>query len=509
VGPPRLTVFARWRGARATWILAALACTAPTPALAQDRTTTALDWRVCDNGFECATATVPRDYDRPRGQTLSLALIRRPATNPSARIGSLFVNPGGPGGSGVDFVRGTANGGLAALNRFFDLVGFDPRGVGASRPAVSCLTADEARAQFDGPLPRLEAIGVPAAIGWASAWVNRCVARNEGILPYLSTGNAARDLDVLRAAVHDPKLTYLGFSYGTLLGATYASLYPDRVRALALDGAIDPDVWINRPLESTREQVAGSERALQRFFAACGRGTWCGFGGGDPEEAFDELRASLDLHPAPPGPPFAARPPATGDTLLVAAASALDSKPAWATLASALRQAEQGNGTNLRGLADQFWGIRSDGSYTGGWDVNLAISALDQRYPPAIGAYIRTAHHSEAMFPNFGWASGSFDLPWGLYPVRPRGAFRGPFTLPAWAPTALVIGTTYDPATPYVWSKRLTAQLGNARLLTMIGDGHTAFGNFSPCIKDAVERYLETVALPPAGTVCRQQLPLG
>ena len=282
------------------------------------------DWRACDNRFECATATVPRDYDRPRGSTLSLDLVRRPATDPSSRVGSLFVNPGGPGGSGVDFVRGSAEGALAALNRHFDLVGFDPRGVGASRPAVSCLTADEAHAQFDGRSPawrrwcpvggRLgERVGAP---------VHRPQRR---ILPYLSTGNAARDLDVLRAAVRDPKLTYFGFSYGTLLGATYASLFPDRVRALALDGAIDPDVWINRPLEATREQVAGSERAL-RDSSPRVAGAWCGFGGDDPEQAFDELRASLGSASRPAGSAVCGSAAATGDTLLVAAASALDSK---------------------------------------------------------------------------------------------------------------------------------------------------------------------------------------
>jgi hypothetical protein len=160
----------------------------------------------------------------------------------------------------------------------------------------------------------------------------------------------------------------------------------------------------------------------------------------------------------------------------------------------------------LRALADLYWGIGGDGSYDGVWDRNLAISALDQRFPRRLGAYVRAARHSEAMFPHFGWSSGYFELPWGLYRVRPRGIFRGPFRIAPTSPTALVIGTTYDPSTPYAWARRLTAQLGNARLLTMVGDGHTALFNYSACVMNAVTAYVEHLSVPAAGTECGQDL---
>jgi pimeloyl-ACP methyl ester carboxylesterase len=466
---------------------------------------TVLDWRPCDDGFECATATVPRDYRHPGGATVQIAVIRHPATEPSERVGSLFVNPGGPGGSGVDLVRAEAQAGLANLNRRFDLIGFDPRGVGASRPAVRCLTDDEAKAQFAPPYPRPETIDLGLEVQWASAWVSRCIARNRTILPYLATANVARDLDLLRAAVGDRKLTYLGFSYGTLLGATYAALFRDRVRALVLDGPVDPDVWLNRPLEATQEQLAAFERALHRFFVACARGTLCTYGGDDPEGAFEELVARLDQAPVFADPPYDRRP-VTGDTALVAAAEAMDSEADWPLLAGGLIQAERGRGTLLRAFADEYWGIDANGAYDGFWDRNLAISALDQRFPRRLQLFAEAHRHSSAMFPHFGWASGYLELPWGLYPVQPQGAYRGPFRMPATGPPALVIGTTYDPATPYAWAKRMTAQLGNAQLLTLVGDGHTAYFNYSSCVRSAVAAYVERGELPAQGTRCHQDL---
>jgi pimeloyl-ACP methyl ester carboxylesterase len=466
---------------------------------------TPLQWQACDGDFQCATATVPRDYAHPNGPSLQLALVRHLATDPADRLGSLFVNPGGPGGSGVDLVLGEGEDGLAPLNRRYDLVGFDPRGVGASQPAVRCLTDAEAQTQFDGPLPSFDTTPLAQAVQWASTWDDRCVERNPGLLPYLSTANVARDLDRLRAAVGDAKLTYVGFSYGTFLGATYASMFPGHVGRFVLDGPVDPDVWVNRPLQATQEQLAGFEHELQRFFAACLREQFCRYAGAsDPETAFDDLVAQLDAHPVLPDPPDAR--PVTGDTALQAAAYVLDSKPLWPLLAGGLLQAQRGRGTLLRGLADLYWGTDPDLGYDGFWDRNLAISALDQRFPQRLGAYVAAARHSAAMFPHFGWASGYLELPWGLWPVRPKGVYRGPFRMPAEAPPALVVGTTYDPSTPYSWAKRLTAELGNARLLTMVGDGHTAFLNFSSCVVNLVTQYVDDGDVPAAGTRCPQDL---
>lgn len=472
------------------------------------------EWRTCDGAAQCASVEVPRDYraEDEGGPSFEIALIRVRATDRQRRIGSLFLNPGGPGASGVAMVRGLlasgalADGPFAALNRRFDLVGFDPRGVGASRPAVECLTDEEARSQFSLRLPTpAEPFDAAPIIGWAQGWVDRCLARNGGILRYLSTGNAARDLDVLRNAVGDTRLNLLAFSYGTQLGATYASLFPERPRALVLDGAVDVNTWIFRPLQATSEEAAGLERALSRFFACASRSFICAFTDDDPEVAFDHLVDRLDRQPIPgkTGDPR----PVTGDTVREATALILYDRSAWALLRTALIDASEGRGALIQELADLYWGIGADGAYDHVFDRLLVISALDQRNPRRLDRYLQTGSDNYALDPHFWWGS-YLDLPWGLFPVRPNGVFRGPFTVDPRAPTALVIGTTYDPATPYIWAKRLTATLGNARLLTMVGDGHTAFGGNSPCVDDAVVRYFETVTLPAPGTECRQQIRL-
>jgi pimeloyl-ACP methyl ester carboxylesterase len=469
-----------------------------------------LDWRSCGVGLDCATAAVPRDYARPRGPQFEIALVRRPALDPQQRLGSVFVNPGGPGASGTAFVRdltlrrGADARAFSGLNRRFDVVGFDPRGVGDSRPAVACLTDAEAQAQFDAPLPRGN-VAVQSLLSWAGSWVERCRQRNGQMLQYLSTANVARDLDRLRAGVGDPQLTYLGYSYGTLLGATYAALFPRRVRALVLDGPVDLDLWLNRPLEATREEVAGFEHALTRFFAACTTAAWCLWTHGDPERDFDDLVARLDRQPIPASA-FTRGLPVDGDTLLAAAAYAMYDKKLWLSLASALTALEFGAGGVAQVLADSYWGFDDQGGYDHRWDRYLAISALDQRAPRDLEPYLQAGRDSAAAFPHFGWSSGYFDLPWGLYRVRPRGVFRGPFSYSRNRPPLLVVGTTDDPATPYAWARSMTRQLGNARLLTMTGDGHTAFGGNSACIDEYVVRYLEEQDLPAPGTTCQQRL---
>jgi pimeloyl-ACP methyl ester carboxylesterase len=498
---------ALWLGLLVALLVATSAVARPPASPAERTVSPSLDWLDCTTSYQCATLEVPRDYARPWERTWRIALIRRPAPDPSARIGSLILNPGGPGVSGTAFLADIGNAlALRVLNRRFDLVAFDPRGVGDSEPAVRCLTDQEAQAQFADPFPRPDTLELPSLIAWASGWVDKCVTRDPGVLPYLSTANVARDLDRLRAAVGDPKLSYLGFSYGTLIGVIYAELFPRRVRALALDAPVDPEVWLEHPLEATQQQLAAFERALERFFVQCARGNGCQFGGADPEAEFDRLVDSLDANPIPALDPYAARPPVNGDTVLVAAAGLLGRKSWWPFLAGDLAEAENGTGTGLRGDADLYWGIDSNGAYDATWDRNLAISALDQQARGGPARYLRTARNSYAKFPHFWWSSGAFELPWGLYPVRPRGVLRGPFRMSPDSPPALVVGTRYDPSTPYVWAKRLTAQLGNARLLTMIGDGHTAWFNSSnsSCVRTTVTVYLEQLEVPAPGTACPQ-----
>ena len=237
------------------------------PAVAKDK---GLEWEDCGVGFECATATVPKDYGRPKDGTLDIAVIRKPATDRGNRIGSLFVNYGGPGGDGVQTTRDAYEGGLFdTLNDRFDIVSFDPRGTGESEGAIDCEANQETEGIYSKPFPTPLDIDVRAFARKSQRYVERCVRLNPGIFPYVSTANVARDMDRLREAVGDAKLTYLGFSYGTFLGATYESLFPNRHRALVLDGALDPQQYMDRPEDNLREQTSAFERGIGRFLQAC------------------------------------------------------------------------------------------------------------------------------------------------------------------------------------------------------------------------------------------------
>jgi pimeloyl-ACP methyl ester carboxylesterase len=466
-----------------------------------------LAWADCADGFQCATAALPRDYSRPRGPKTNVAVTRLPARNVGQRIGSLFVNFGGPGGTAVDTLHAFGALLFESLNERFDIVGFDPRGVGQSESPIDCQVNQETQGIYAQPFTtphRLQGF-----VARARNYVDACVRNNsETTLRYASTANVARDMDALRAAVGDAKLSYLGFSFGTFLGATYASLFPRNYRALVLDGALDADEYINRPSEHLLVQTAGFERALGRFFEACAANqTAClGFGGTDPHTAFDELVARADLAPiaAAGDDPR----PIDGDDIIWVAANAIYAKQLWPALARALVAARDGDGTLIRQRANNSYGRNPDGSYDPGLDRYFALSAVEQRYPSSdVETYLAAGQASWAMFDHAFWNAGYSELPLGLFPIRAQGVFRGPFRASGSAPTILVIGTTYDPATPYREAIRLVSQLRNARLLTMQGDGHTAYGGNSPCIDAAVDAYLNQGTLPAAGTACKQDAP--
>ncbi len=472
----------------------AAAAPAPTAAPQVHAPVPVLDWTDCGGGLQCATAKVPLDYSRPYGRTIDLALIRKPAADPARRIGSLFANPGGPGSSGVDFVRTAPPPALAIATQRFDFVGWDPRGVGASG-RLEC--GDVA---FPAALPRPGRTDEAAWVRASREYGRSCLQRNRALLPHLSTADSARDLDLLRQAVGDEQLSYFGVSYGTVIGSTYASLFPGRARALLLDAAIDPEVYLHRPLEARQEQVSAFERSLSRFFTACARDqvACAGFGGADPETAFDALVARADAEPIP-APDAPGAEPLTGDDILDAADDVVYSKAAWPFFALGLARAQAGDGSYLQ-LFNQ-----PSPSFSG--DLSIVTRALDQDYPRRPQPFLETGRFSGRAFPHFGWLSGYLELPFGLLPVEAAKPFRGRFHNPASAPPVLVIGTTYDPATPYVWAQRLTAQLGNARLLTFQGDGHAALPDLNLCIVQHSFRYLEDGVLPPAGTVCQQTTP--
>lgn len=267
------------------------------------------------------------------------------------------------------------------------------------------------------------------------------------LLPHFTTADTARDFDFVRRALGERKLSYLGFSYGTFLGATYASLFPDRYRALVLDGALDADRYINRPLLSLREQTAGFERAAGRFLQACaGNQAACGgFGGEDPWMALDELIERAEASPLP----AAQGRPVDGDDIRAGVAVAIYNKGNWSFLGAALADGEAGDGTPLRVLADAFYGRNDDGTFDPLTDRCFNLGALEQRYPRDVGTYLDAGDHSWGLFDHFWWNHGYTELAWGLYPIDPQDAYYGPFKASRGGATVLVVGTTYDPATPY------------------------------------------------------------
>jgi pimeloyl-ACP methyl ester carboxylesterase len=475
----------------------------------------ALSWHACGTaaGVQCTTVPAPRDYRHRRGATVKLFVARSPATDPAHRIGSLFVNFGGPGATAADTLESAGTGEFPVLNRRFDIVAMDPRGVGQSQPSIDCKVNQEALGLNAQPFTTPFNLNVRSLVAKDERYIQRCLALNSpAILAHGSTANVARDMNLVRGALGEHRLNYLGFSYGSFLGATFASLFPYRYRAMVLDGPLDASEYVNRPLDLASHQAGGLELALSRFLKACAADqTAChGFGGADPPAAYDRLAAQLDRTPLPAtGYPLDPRP-VNGDDLRVGTAIALYSKQAWPVLAGALGAAKNGDGSLIRLLTDFFYFRLDDGSYDPSADRYFALTGDEARFPRAIGTYLRAGRRSYARYKHFWVFSGYSQLSFGLYPIRDRDAYHGPFRVPRSAPTPLVVATTFDPATPYPGALRLVRQLRNARLLTMNGDGHTAYGNGSPtCIDTGIESYLTTGALPAVGTVCQQNVPFG
>ena len=482
------------------------AAPAPDPAATQ-QPVPALSWAPCGSapGVECATAALPMDYDHPQGTQVDIAVARVPATDAAQRIGSLFFNFGGPGAPAVDYLQAEGAGIFEALNARFDIVAFDPRGVGQSTPAIDCRVDKETEGPVPRPAPTPVTVDADALVARAQSYVDTCLENNGEILQHVSTANVARDMDALRAAVGDERLSYLGFSYGTFLGATYAALFPDRYRALVLDGAVDPGAWIHDPVSLSSTQLVAFEGALDRFLAACAADqTACsGFGGSDPSTAYDALLSSAAAAPVP-APRYTADPrPVTADDIRDVTGQLLYAKQFWGILAVALAQADAGDGSLIRAIIDQVVSPPMDPSL----DRFVAIAGSEQMWPRDVDAYLERGAREWVDSPHF-WANFAYsELPFALWPARDTDAYGGSFAVDPSAPTPLVIGTTFDPATPYSEAVRTVRELGNARLLTMDGDGHTAYGRNSACIDTATENYLIDVALPAEGTVCQQQVP--
>ncbi|MGW7330511.1 alpha/beta hydrolase [Streptomyces sp. NPDC054840] len=459
-----------------------------------------LTWRDCGvPGFQCSTMKAPLDYAHPgSGQDVEIAVSRRTATGPGKRLGSLVVNPGGPGGSGIGYLQAYAGIGYPAPVRAqYDMVSFDPRGVERSSP-VECLSgpAMDKYTQVDQtPDDPAERAGLVAAF---KEFAEACRTKSGRVLPHVSTVDAARDMDLLRAVLGDEKLHYVGASYGTLLGATYADLFPDRVGRLVLDGAMDPA----RPaLELNRDQTEGFETAFTSFAKDCAKQPDCPLGKGGPDAVAARLKEffrKVDAQPAATGDPDRPLGEALATTGVIAA---LYDESAWQQLREALGSAMNGDGSGLLSLADSYYEREADGKYANLMFANAAVNCLDQPAAFSGPEAVDTALPSfEKASPVFGAGLAWAALNCTYWPVKATGKARE-LTAKGAAPI-VVVGTTRDPATPYKWAQALAGQLESGTLLTYDGDGHTAYGRGSDCIDAAINRYLLEGKAPQDGKKC-------
>jgi pimeloyl-ACP methyl ester carboxylesterase len=455
-----------------------------------------LDWTSCDNGFECAHLLVPFNYEQPDGRRFTLPVIKLPAADPSRRIGALVVNPGGPGGSGVQYALAARSELPAAVLARFDIVGFDPRGVGGSEPALHCLTGpqlDQYLATDDEPATAAQ---LATVVQQSKLFAARCEQNSAALLPYVGTENAARDLDVLRAALGDARLSYLGKSYGTYLGAWYAELFPQRVRALVLDGAVDPDT---PSLQSDITQAQGFQVAFASFASWCVTTSGCPLGRPAARAAAKVQGLITRANATPLANQLNDGQPANGAMLVTGIAAALYSKAYWPDLKTALASAFGGNGTVLVELANLLVGRNPNGTYSNLVDAETAIDCLDRPWPRALSSWQAAAKQAAAAAPLFGapilW--GSLACAYWPVPSAPLPQLRA-----AGARPILVVGTTRDPATPYRWAQALARDLASGVLLGWNGDGHTAYGQGSACVDTIVNDYLIDLTVPRSGVVC-------
>ncbi len=453
--------------------------------------TNKMAWSDCSSGFQCGSLTVPLDYSTPGGKTIALAVIRMPARDQAHRIGSVVINPGGPGGSGLDFLR-SASSLFNALNQRFDLVSFDPRGVGKSAP-IRCLSPKEMEAFISvNPAPQTQT-QIDDAIRAAKNMATECEIKNPDTWALVGTVNAAHDMDRLRDALGDAKLTYIGFSYGSLLGDTYADMFPTKVRAMSLDGALDPGLSAD---DISRDQAIGFEKNLDAFLADCGAHVTCAFyNAGKPLAALDGFLASVTAHPLPAG---GTRTVGIGEAYMgILAGMYLPSD--WPILAFALHSAQAGKPQALLALADQYAERQPDGSYSNVLESNTAINCDDGPAPGPVAHLQQLAVSLAQVAPHFGPSSAWGPLTCDFWPVLATGRHA---LSAAGAPTIVVVGATNDPATPYKWAQGMARELKNSVLLTRTGDGHVSY-NQSACIRTFVNAYLDDPAhVPPAGTVC-------
>jgi len=462
-------------------------------------------WHGCGKDLQCARVRVPLDWGRPRGRKITLAVIRHLASKPPAQgeAPTLFANPGGPGDTGVGLVRGDPEGLDAVGGGRFNVVSWDPRGTNAST-RVHCFRSEHAEERF------WAGFGIPTTRAASERYADKTVAlaRRCGqvsgwLLPHISTADTARDLDYLRRLSGERRLTYLGLSYGTYLGQTYANMFAGRVRAMLLDGVVDAVPYSKNAEARAASQSAGSDEVFGRFLALCQRAGHkrCPLAGGErtAAERVKRLFARVKRGPIPaPGVPGVSPGRLNHGDLLLSQFSPMRNAATWPQDAKDLNAALQGNGSALEAAARPF---RAPAGFAGA-TTSSAISCADapahrriRSWPQVIGRLNRVDRLQGRVTGWWLWA------PCASWPVRGQDSYRGPWGASTPNPI-LVIGTRHDPNTPYVSAVRVARRLGNAVLLTHDGYGHVSFQDPSTCVEEASTAYLVHLVTPPRGTVC-------
>jgi pimeloyl-ACP methyl ester carboxylesterase len=456
-----------------------------------------LDWTACSDvakGAECATVKAPLDWSKPDGDQIDIAVARIPARDPDNRVGSLLLNPGGPGGSGVSFLGSAA--GLVGrdVRDAFDLVGFDPRGVGRSS-AVTCYTETAKLDEFWAATWPMTPEGYEASAKIVEPFAQACADNTGPLLGHVDTDSSARDMDLLREVLGDSQLYYLGYSYGTQLGAAYAELFPDKVGRMVLDGAVDPSLPSS---EHEVVQAKGFQQALEAYVDDCLQGDVCPLTG--PKQAaldqIHDLLVSIQAKPLPTGETRQLTVPLALNGLLVT----MYEDSAWFMLTQALGEALKGNGSTLLFLSDAYLERGPNGYENNQMEAFIAIGCLDGRDPADLASVEAHAKALKQAAPTFGEFWGYAEKLCELWPY-PQVGSPHKVSAPGAAPI-VVIGTTGDPATPYEWAVSLAGQLQGSSLVTYEGNGHTAYGRSNSCVTKAIGAYLVNGEIPENGLTC-------
>ncbi|MFC7534778.1 alpha/beta hydrolase [Actinoplanes sp. GCM10030250] len=465
-----------------------------------------LDWTDCGDGvYQCTPAQVPLDYRRPEGTRVTLQLRRWPAADPASRIGTLFIYAGGPGSSGWNWVQSFATSSIPEIRNRFDIVGFDPRGVHRSQP-VSCLDGPAYREQWARVSTRETAGAFGKAVELAREWNAGCQAHSGGLLPYVGTEAQARDLDLLRAAVGDTRLTYFGGSYATYVGTVYANLFPRRIRAMVLDSGYDPGKYANDPYAYDYGQYQATESAMGRFLGWCAATVdRCAFAAGVTPPTgptlVGKVRRLLEALDANPLRDPAGAVSVNGATMLSELTSRLNSGTRqWETLGTDLHLAETRTGPLMYAIGP------SDAAFNA---VNVSVECADRLYPSSRRELRTRLAKVAAEFPltapGMAYGPPAYDQTHAPacvgWPAARLSRYAGSYEARGSAPI-LVSGNTGDPDTPYADAVALSRILENGHLVTWEGEGHTARRK-SACVEAYMYEYLLRLAVPPAGTVCR------